>query len=207
MLYKPTISIAGLKNGVRVDSRELEASLQKAVVDGHRCIEVHAYGQHGIGGRLWKTGKKEELLIRVLGSSGQRIGSMGFPNTCIDVFGPVSDDVGWLNAGAHIVVRGHASNGVGNAMAQGMIYIAGDIGARGMTMTKYNPRFGAPELWVLGSVGDSFAEFMAGGIAVICGHETRRFENILGYRPCVGMVEARFSFGALIRASANRMRN
>ena len=85
MLYKPTISIAGLKNGVRVDSRELEASLQKAVEDGHRCIEVHAYGQHGIGGRLWKAGKKEELLIRVLGSSGQRIGSMGFPNTCIDV--------------------------------------------------------------------------------------------------------------------------
>jgi len=194
MLYKPTIIIAGLKNGVRVDSRELEASLQKAVEDGHRCIEVHAYGQHGIGGRLWKTGKKEELLIRVLGSSGQRLGSMGFPNTCIDIFGPASDDVGWLNAGAHIVVRGHAANGVANAMAQGMIYVAGDIGARGMTMTKYNPRFEAPELWVLGSVGDSFAEFMAGGIAVICGHETHRFENILGYRPCVGMVGGKIFF-------------
>ncbi|MBN1546837.1 MAG: FAD-dependent oxidoreductase [Syntrophaceae bacterium] len=193
MLYKPTIIISGLKDGVRVDSRDLENSLQKAVEGGHRCIEVHAYGQHGIGGRLWKTGKNEELLIRVLGSSGQRIGSMGFPNTCIDVFGPASDDVGWLNAGAHIIVRGHAANGTGNAMAQGKIYIAGDIGARGMTMTKHNPRFEAPELWVLGSVGDSFAEFMAGGIAVICGHETSR-ENILGYRPCVGMVGGKIYF-------------
>lgn len=194
MLYKPTTIITGHKTGVRVDSRDLEAALQKAVEDGHRCIEVHAYGQHGIGGRLWKTGKKEELLIRVLGSSGQRIGSMGFPNTCIDVFGPASDDVGWLNAGACIIVRGHAANGVGNAMAQGKIYIAGDIGARGMTMTKHNPRFEAPELWVLGSAGDSFAEFMAGGVAVICGHETHRFENILGYRPCVGMVGGKIFF-------------
>ena len=194
MLYKPTLIVTGLKAGVRMDSRDLEAALQKAVEDGHRCIEVHAYGQHGIGGRLWKTGKKEELLIRVLGSSGQRVGAMGFPNTSIDVFGPASDDVGWLNAGANIIIRGNATNGVGNAMAQGKIYIAGDIGARGMTMTKHNPRFEAPELWVLGSAGDSFAEFMAGGIAVICGLDTPRFENILGYRPCVGMVAGKIFF-------------
>jgi NADPH-dependent glutamate synthase beta subunit-like oxidoreductase/glutamate synthase domain-containing protein 3/Pyruvate/2-oxoacid:ferredoxin oxidoreductase delta subunit len=194
MLYKPTIIIAGLKAGIRMDSRDMEAALQKAVEDGHRCIEVHAYGQHGIGGRLWKAGKNEELLIRVLGSSGQRIGAMGFPGTSIDVFGPASDDVGWLNAGAHITIRGNATNGVGNAMAQGKIYVAGDIGARGMTMTKCNPRFEAPELWVLGSAGDSFAEFMAGGIAVICGLDTPRFENILGYRPCVGMVAGKIFF-------------
>ncbi|MFH1080901.1 MAG: FAD-dependent oxidoreductase [Pseudomonadota bacterium] len=193
MLYKPTIIITGLKTGVRVDSRDLESALQKAVRDGHRCIEVQAYGQHGIGGRLWKAGR-EEILIRVLGSSGQRVGAMGFPNTTIDCFGPASDDVGWLNAGAHIIVRGNATNGVGNAMAQGTIYIAGDIGARGMTMTKHNPRFEAPQLWVLGSAGDFFAEFMAGGIAVVCGHDTPRFENILGYRPGVGMVGGKIFF-------------
>jgi NADPH-dependent glutamate synthase beta subunit-like oxidoreductase/glutamate synthase domain-containing protein 3/NAD-dependent dihydropyrimidine dehydrogenase PreA subunit len=194
MLYKPTMIITGLKTGVRVESRDLEAAIQKAVEDGHRCIEVHAYGQHGVGGRLWKAGKKDELLIRILGSSGQRVGAMGFPGTTIDVFGPVSDDVGWLNAGARIVVRGNATNGAGNAMAQGKIYVAGDIGARGMTMTKHNPRFEAPELWVLGSTGDSFAEFMAGGTAVVCGYDTPRFENVLGYRPCVGMVGGRIFF-------------
>ena len=108
---------------------------------------------------------------------------MGFPNTVIDVVGPASDDVGWLNAGAKIIVRGQATNGAGNAMAQGKIYIAGDIGARGMTMTKHNPRFDPPELWILGTVGDSFAEFMAGGIAVICGVGSPRTGNVLGYRP------------------------
>jgi hypothetical protein len=189
MLYKPTIIIPGLKDGRRVDSRQLEATLQESILQGHRCLEIHAYGQHGIGGRLWQSGG-EEILLRSLGAAGQRGGAMGFPGTTIDVFGPCSDDVGWLNAGARIVVRGHATNGVGNAMAQGKIYIAGDIGARGMTMTKFNPRFDPPELWVLGSVGDSFAEFMAGGTAVVCGHDTVRFQNVMGYRPCVGMVAA-----------------
>ncbi|MDP2267841.1 MAG: FAD-dependent oxidoreductase, partial [Deltaproteobacteria bacterium] len=85
-------------------------------------------------------------------------------------------------------------NGVGNAMAQGKIYVGGAIGARGMTITKHNPRFEPPELWVLGSVGDSFAEFMAGGVAVICGYGKEGEENILGYRPCVGMVGGKIFF-------------
>ena len=79
-------------------------------------------------------------------------------------------------------------------MAQGKICIAGNIGARGMTMTKHNPRFSPPELWVLGSVGDYFGEFMAGGIAVICGHQAQSPDNVLGYRPFVGMVGGKVFF-------------
>ncbi len=60
-----------------------------------------------------------------------------------------------------------------------------------MTMTKTNPRFDPPEMWVLGGTGDYFAEFMAGGTAVVCGHEAQNPENVLGYRPCVGMVGGR----------------
>ncbi|MGD0274439.1 MAG: FAD-dependent oxidoreductase [Syntrophales bacterium] len=189
---QPTITIHGSENGIRIDSRLLEERIQNAVMEGHRFIEVVAYGQHGIGGRLWKAGN-EPIRIRINGQTGQRVGSMGFPNTFVEVNGPASDDVGWLNAGADIIVHGHATNGIGNAMAQGKIYVAGDIGARGMTMTKHNPRFTPPELWVLGSVGDSFAEFMAGGIAVLCGYDTVR-SNVLGYRPCVGMVGGRIFF-------------
>jgi NADPH-dependent glutamate synthase beta subunit-like oxidoreductase/glutamate synthase domain-containing protein 3 len=193
MSSKPTILIPGSEKGARVESRVLEERIQKAVAEGHRRIEIIAQGQHGIGGRLWRSGA-EKLSLRVLGTSGQRVGSMGFPNTEIDVVGPASDDVGWLNAGATIIVRGNATNGAANAMAQGKIYIAGDVGARGMTMTKHNPRFDPPELWVLGGVGDSFAEFMAGGVAVICGVAAQQRENILGYRPCVGMVGGKIFF-------------
>ncbi len=193
MSYKPPIMIPGSEKGIRVDSRILEERIQKTVADGYRNIEIIAQGQHGIGGRLWRAGD-EPLFIRIMGTSGQRVGAMGFPNTLIDVMGPASDDVGWLNAGARIIVRGNATNGVANAMAQGQIFVAGDIGARGMTMTKHNPRFKQPELWVLGSVGDSFAEFMAGGVAVICGSGKERSDNVLGYHPCVGMVGGKIFF-------------
>jgi len=182
-----------MENGARVDSRILEGRIQQAVLAGARSIEVIAYGQHGLGGRLWSAGN-EPVHLRIKGSSGQRVGSMGFPGTRIDIEGPASDDLGWLNAGACIAVRGHATNGVANAMAQGKIYVGGDIGARGMTMTKHNPRFEPPELWVLGGVGDFFGEFMAGGIAVVCGYEAHEKDNVLGYRPCVGMVGGKVFF-------------
>jgi NADPH-dependent glutamate synthase beta subunit-like oxidoreductase/glutamate synthase domain-containing protein 3/Pyruvate/2-oxoacid:ferredoxin oxidoreductase delta subunit len=185
--------ISGIENGLRLESRVLEERIQKAVESGNRYLEIEAFGQHGLGGRLWKAGA-EPVFVRIQGSPGQRVGSMGFPNTRIEVLGPTSDDVGWLNAGANIIIHGNAGNGAANAMAQGKIYIAGNIGARGMTMTKRNPRFDPPELWVLGAVGDYFAEFMAGGVAVVCGHRPQDPANVLGYRPCVGMVGGRIYF-------------
>ncbi|WP_028574272.1 FAD-dependent oxidoreductase [Desulfonatronovibrio hydrogenovorans] len=188
-----SISLQGKSPSGRVPSRILEERVQEAVRSGVRKVEIQAFGQHGLGGRVFQAGDNPVKFI-VTGSSGQRVGAMGTPGTSIEVFGPVSDDVGWLNAGAEIVVHGYASNGVGNAMAQGKIFVAGNIGSRGMTMTKYNPRFDPPELWVLGSAGDYFAEFMAGGIAVICGHEPQEPSNVLGYRPCVGMVGGKIFF-------------
>lgn len=189
-MAKRTHRISGSEDGVRIESRILEERIQKAVRNGSRKLEIDAMGQHGIGGRLWIS-KEEPISVTITGSPGQRIGSKGFPGTSIEVMGAASDDVAWLNAGAEITVHGNASNGVCNAMAQGKVFIAGNIGSRGMTMTKTNPRFDPPELWVLGSVGDYFAEFMAGGTAVVCGHEAQNPKNVLGYRPCVGMVGGR----------------
>lgn len=186
-------TVSGKDDERRIPSRILEEMVQKEIKHGHRAIEVHAFGQHGIGGRLWQAGD-DPLHIRIKGQAGQRTGSLGYPNTKIEIVGPVSDDVGWLNAGAEIVVRGNASNGVMNGGAQGRVYIGGNIGARGMTMTKRNPRFDPPELWVLGECGDYFGEFMAGGIAVVCGLGRQPHDNTLGYRPLVGMVGGKVFF-------------
>ncbi|MFZ5563288.1 MAG: FAD-dependent oxidoreductase, partial [Thermodesulfobacteriota bacterium] len=188
--------ISGKSEGTRLESRVLEERVQQAVAEGRRHIEVDAFGQHGIGGRLWKAGT-DTVHVRIINQPGQRVGSMGSANTRIEVMGPASDDVGWLNGGAEIVIRGHAGNGLANAMAQGKIYVAGNIGARGMTMTKHNPRFAPPEVWVLGSAGDYFGEFMAGGIAVICGIDAQTPDNVLGYRPLVGMVGGQVMFRGL----------
>ena len=186
-------NISGKVDGQRIDSRLLEEQIQSAVAQGHTRLKIEAYGQHGIGGRLWPAGDKK-IHVQISGPVGQRAGSMGFANTRIEIFGATSDDIGWLNAGAEIVVHGNAANGACNAMAQGKVFVGGSIGARGMTMTKQNPRFDAPELWVLGSAGDYFGEFMAGGIAVICGHEPQDPSNVLGYRPLVGMVGGKVLF-------------
>jgi NADPH-dependent glutamate synthase beta subunit-like oxidoreductase/glutamate synthase domain-containing protein 3/NAD-dependent dihydropyrimidine dehydrogenase PreA subunit len=180
------IYISGKREEKRIPSRVLEEIILQHIKSGNRKLEIEAYGQHGIGGRLWDA--SEETHIRILGHSGQRAGSLGNANTKIEIMGPASDDIGWLNAGAQIIVHGNASNGAMNGAAQGKVYIGGNLGARAMTMTKRNPRFEPPELWVLGSVGDYFGEFMAGGIAVICGIESDDKTAVLGHRPLVGMV-------------------
>ncbi len=181
------IKISGKKGDKRIPSRVLEEIIHQHVKEGHTKLEIEGYGQHGIGGRLWEI-ENSRIDIRVTGQSGQRAGSLGNANTHIEIMGPASDDVGWLNAGANIIVHGNASNGVMNGAAQGKVLIGGSIGARGMTMTKRNPRFEPPELWVLGTAGDYFGEFMAGGIAVICGHNADSSVETLGHRPLVGMV-------------------
>ncbi|WP_457577823.1 FAD-dependent oxidoreductase [Desulfomarina sp.] len=174
------------ENGRRISSMQFEKLVREAA-ELPRASELvlESYGQHNIGIRLQKKGG---IHLTVKGPSGQRLGCMGMPGTTIRCEGATSDDVGYLNIGAEITVLGDATNGACNAMANGKVFIGGSIGARGLTMTKWNPDYERPELWVLGSTGDSFAEFNCGGIAVVCGIDAKNPENILGYRPCVGMV-------------------
>ncbi len=180
-----TTVVKGLDDkGQRIRSMDFEKKVREAAVaSAHLTLE--SYGQHNIGIRLQRPGG---LHLQIKGPSGQRLGCMGLPGTTIVCEGPTSDDVGYLNIGAEITVLGDATNGACNAMANGKVFIGGSIGARGLTMTKWNPDYEKPELWILGSTGDSFAEFNCGGTAVVCGIEAKNPSNILGYRPCVGMV-------------------
>jgi hypothetical protein len=69
----------------------------------HRRLRVEASGQHGIGGR--PAGREGNSVIRIC-APGQRVGSMGSPNRDRDR--GWADDVGWLNAGAEIIIHGNA---------------------------------------------------------------------------------------------------
>lgn len=189
--------IQGKMNGQRVSSKDLEDRVQKAVKDGARELTVQADGQHGIGGRIWPRG--EAVKVTIEGTAGQRCGSMGMEGTEIILKGSASDDIGWINCGARITVLGDVANGAHNAGAQGMLYVQGGGGARCDTMTKKNPRFPDLQSWYFRDVGDSFAEFKAGGIAVVCGVDSRNPENVLGYRPCVGMVGGTIYFRGPIK--------
>lgn len=178
--------VEGNRNDHRIDSRMLDEEIREAVRQGATDVQVVANGQHGIGGRLW--GFDKTVTISVEGHVGQRLGGMGISGTKIVVKGSTSDDVGWLNCGAEITVLGDVGNGAHNAAAQGKLYVQGSGGARCDTMTKHNPRHEPPQSWYFRDVGDTFAEFKAGGISVICGVDPRNRNNIIGYRPCVGMV-------------------
>ena len=192
--------VKGKENGRRVSSRALEARVQSLVKGGVRDLKIIADGQHGIGGRIWPT--KGTVNIEIEGPVGQRAGSMGMAGTSIVINGSTSDDVGWINCGANITVLGDVTNGAHNAGAQGILYVQGSGGARCDTMTKRNPRFPVLQSWYFRDVGDSFAEFKAGGISVVCGIDPRNPENILGYRPCVGMVGGTIYFRGPIKGYA-----
>ena len=207
-LQANVVTIYGNVNGKRVSSRVLEEQIQQSVQDGARELHIIADGQHGIGGRIWPRsasgGREESVRITVEGPVGQRLASMGMFGTEIIVKGGASDDVGWLNCGAKITVLGDVTNGAFNAAAQGVLYVQGSGGARCDTMTKHNPRFEPPRSWYFRDVGDSFAEFKAGGVAVVCGVNPRNPKNILGYRPCVGMVGGTIYFRGPIQSFSER---
>jgi NADPH-dependent glutamate synthase beta subunit-like oxidoreductase/glutamate synthase domain-containing protein 3/ferredoxin len=197
----PMTMVSGLdENGLRLSSMDFERLVRLAAAESSEVV-LRTYGQHNIGIRLQRP---EGLHLEISGPCGQRLGCMGMPGTSIICHNAVSDDVGYLNIGAEITILGDATNGVCNAMAAGKVFIGGSIGARGLTMTKWNPDYERPELWVLGSTGDSFAEFNCGGVAVVCGVEPKNPDNVLGYRPCVGMVGGTIYFRGPIDDSYSR---
>ncbi|WP_028585593.1 FAD-dependent oxidoreductase [Desulfogranum mediterraneum] len=179
------------ENNLRVSSKVFEEEVRGASAAADTLL-LESFGQHNIGIRLGSLDRP--IHLTVTGPVGQRLGCMGLPGATIVCEGSASDDVGYLNIGADIVVKGDATNGVCNAMAAGRVMIGGSIGSRGLTMTKWNPDYAKPEMWVLGSVGDTFAEFNCGGLGVICGVEAKNPDNVLGYRPCVGMVGGRIFY-------------
>lgn len=186
------ITVRGMdENNRRISSKVFEEEIRGAAAGADRLV-LESFGQHNIGMRLGSL--ERPLHITVKGPVGQRLGCMGMPGATIVCEGSASDDVGYLNIGADIVVKGDATNGVCNAMAAGRVMVGGSIGARGLTMTKWNPDYDKPEMWILGSVGDTFAEFNCGGIGVVCGVEAKNPDNVLGYRPCVGMVGGKIFF-------------
>lgn len=170
----------------RMSTQNLLLAIREAVNNGECEFEIHASGQHDIGGPLWHPeGKK--LFFHVT-NAGQRVGCMCLDNTEIVVDESSSADVGWLNAGGKIIVRGDAGDTAGHCSAGGKIYIGGRAGTRSGSLMKHDPLYEEPQLWVLKNVGSFSFEFMGGGKAIVCGVDCEEFASVLGERPCVGMV-------------------
>ncbi|TLN11847.1 4Fe-4S ferredoxin, partial [bacterium] len=170
----------------RISTQQLLQKIYTALDQGETEFEVLASGHHDIGGPLWtKDGKPLKFTVK---NPGQRVGSFGLEGTEIIVEGPAPADVGWLNAGATLTLKGDGGDTTGHCSASGKIYVGGRAGTRTGSLMKHDPSYDAPELWVLKNTGSFSFEFMGGGIAVVCGYDSEQFDSVLGDRACVGMV-------------------
>ena len=170
----------------RISTQDLLQEIYAAIDEGETEFEIEASGQYNIGGPLWRTdGLPLKFHVR---NPGQRVGSMGMKRTEIIVEGSAPADVGWLNAGATIIVKGDGGDTTGHCAADGKIYIGGRAGTRSGSLMKHDPAFEPPQLWILKNTGSFSFEFMGGGIAVVCGVDCEDLGSVIGNRPCVGMV-------------------
>ncbi len=181
-----TAIIDGIVDGHRISTQQLLQEIYKKLEEGYAEFEVNACGQHNIGGPLWDKDSKP-LKFRVK-NPGQRLGSMGMRGTTIEIEGSAPADVGWLNSGAEIILKGDGGDTTAHCAATGKIYVAGRTGTRSGALMKYDPSYPAPEFWVLENTGSFSFEFMGGGIGIICGYGCENMDSVLGYRSCVGMV-------------------
>lgn len=169
-----------------MSTQDLLLKIAAAVAAGETDFHISATGQHDIGGPLWNASGKP--LHFTVANPGQRVGSMCLSGTTVTVEGPAPADVGWLNSGGTITIKGDAGDTAGHCAAAGRIYIGGRAGTRSGSLMKRDPQHEPPQLWVLNSVGSFSFEFMSGGKAVVCGHDSQTLPSVLGARPCVGMV-------------------
>ena len=175
-----------LSENKRISTQDLLQIIYDKLQKGYNKIKIHASGQHDIGGPLWLEDGKE--ITFYVTNPGQRLGSMGMPKTKIIVEGSAPADVGWLNSGAEIIIKGDSGDTTAHCAASGKIYIGGRVGTRSGALMKFDPKYEAPEFWVLKNTGSFSFEFMGGGTAVVCAYGCNEFKSILGSRSCVGMV-------------------
>lgn len=181
------LRISTIDGHKRMSTQDLLQKINQALAAGETDFHIAASGQHDIGGPCWNSEGKP-LHFTVV-NPGQRAGAMCLPGSHITVEGSAPADIGWLNSGGEIIVKGDAGDTAGHCAASGKIYIDGRAGTRSGSLMKHDPLRDPPELWVLKSVGSFSFEFMSGGRAVICGHDSQTLPSVLGQRPCVGMVD------------------
>jgi glutamate synthase domain-containing protein 3 len=143
--------------------RDLNGLLRTVCENGAKKVEIRGVcGQRYIG-----TSLNSAMQIEVYGTPGNDLGAfMNGPK--ITVHGNVQDACGnTMNEGL-IVVHGCAGDLTANSMRGGKIFIRDGVGYRvGIHMKEYQNK--KPTLVVGGVAQDFFAEYMAGGVALVLG--------------------------------------
>lgn len=145
-----------------LDFRELNECVKAAAEDVtiDRC-----YGQRFIG-----TGMRKKALT-INGTPGNALGAY-LDGGIIKVNGNAQDAVGDTMNDGRIIINGNAGDALGYAMRGGSIFVRGDAGYRtGIHMKEYKDK--KPAIVIGGKVGSFLGEYLAGGIIVVLGIDTK----------------------------------
>lgn len=143
-------------------------AVRQAFADGATTVRlVNVNGQRYIGTGI----KGKHLRIEVHGTPGQDL-AMFMDGPTVEVFGNAQDGVGnTMNAG-QVIVHGDAGDVLGYGMRGGRVFIKGDVGYRvGIHMKAYEDL--RPTMVCGGKARDFFGEYMAGGLLVLLGMNSR----------------------------------
>ncbi len=154
-------------NGCKMDHRELNMKIRKAVRDGYNWITLkNVMGQRFIG-----AGIKGDVTIEIFGDAGLDLGVFSDGLTII-VHGSSEYLLGnTLNSG-EIVVYGDSWDITGMGARGGRIFIMGNGGSRvGIHMKEFMDK--KPVICYGGTVKQYCGEYMAGGIIVVLGLDFR----------------------------------
>jgi len=148
--------------------QQLNDAIRAEIESGAKRITLNGVnGQRYIGTGLRTSGVK----IEVHGCAGNDM-AMFADGIEIEVFGNAQDGVGNTMSSGRIVVHGDAGDVLGYGMRGGKVYIQRDVGYRvGIHMKAFEKHL--PVLVCGGKARDFFGEYMAGGMLVLLGMNTR----------------------------------
>jgi len=148
--------------------KQVNAAIRAAFADGAtKVVLSNVNGQRYIGTGI----KGKNLTIEVHGTPGQDM-AMFMDGPTIEVFGNAQDGVGnTMNTGT-VVIHGDAGDVLGYGMRGGKVLINGDVGYRvGIHMKAYEDL--RPIMVCGGKARDFFGEYMAGGLLILLGMNSR----------------------------------
>jgi glutamate synthase domain-containing protein 3 len=151
-----------------------EAVRQAFAAGATKVVINNVNGQRYIGTGIRGTG----LEIEVHGTPGQDM-AMFMDGPRVEVFGNAQDGVGnTMNSGT-VIVHGSAGDVLGYGMRGGKVFIKGDVGYRvGIHMKAYEEL--RPIMVCGGKARDFFGEYMAGGLLVLLGMNSRLEGPLVG---------------------------
>ena len=139
-----------------------------ALSGAEKVIIKNVFGQRYIGTRL---PSQKHIEIEIFGIPGNNLGALLNGHRII-VHGNAQDGVGNTMDEGEIIIHGHAGDIVSMSMRGGAIYVRNSVGYRvGIHMKGYDVK--QPVIVIGDTAEDFLGEYMAGGIIILLGLNTR----------------------------------